>query len=192
MKKLTKQDWLKENGFNPFGETYIVQGDSYSIKNELKDAGFKFSHELKWHTSDPSYRLPESCYFQPVVFDDYYIWDKEEQKVFFKEGARLALETLLKPVIPKDIKSTHVGELGGKLTDILVTLVKATSYEGGYGTTNVYIFKDEKDNVFTWFTTSVLSVRENTKGYLTGRVAAHNFFMGEPQTRLIRCSFREL
>ena len=41
--KVTKGKWLEENGFSHLGETYVVMGNSYSIKDALKEAGFKFS-----------------------------------------------------------------------------------------------------------------------------------------------------
>ena len=50
---MTKEEWLKENGFNENEETYIYfPSDSYEIKETLKENGFKYNKTLKWHIAE--------------------------------------------------------------------------------------------------------------------------------------------
>ena len=49
-----RAEWLLKNGFSAEGETYIITGDSYSIKDELKVAGWRYDPILKWHKADPA------------------------------------------------------------------------------------------------------------------------------------------
>ena len=66
------QNWFAKNGFNEEGTTYVVMGDSYSIKDKLKAAGFKYDPDLKWHAPTPA----DFQTFE-IKFDEIYIWDDE-------------------------------------------------------------------------------------------------------------------
>lgn len=41
--------FLKKYGFNEEGYTYVVLGETYSIKDQLKKQGAQYSKELGWH-----------------------------------------------------------------------------------------------------------------------------------------------
>lgn len=49
---------LKDNGFNEDGFMWIVLGDTYSIKEELKAAGAKFDGVFLWHFDHEDNRYP--------------------------------------------------------------------------------------------------------------------------------------
>ena len=59
--KMTKSEWLKINGFSADGVTYIVMGNSYKIKEDLKLSDFKFSPLLRWHGESNTFSLPKNC-----------------------------------------------------------------------------------------------------------------------------------
>ena len=48
-----KINWLKNNEFNEDGFTFIITGESYSIKDQLKIDNFKYDIVLGWHRSYP-------------------------------------------------------------------------------------------------------------------------------------------
>jgi hypothetical protein len=78
-RKITKTEWLEANGFSEYGVTYLVLGNSYPIKDSLKDAGFKFSPLLRWHGGNCDFELPEGCYYKELQFEDVFVWNEEEK-----------------------------------------------------------------------------------------------------------------
>lgn len=73
--------WLKRNNFSINGPTYIVLGNTYPIKDKLKENGFRFSPELLWHGPKKAEDLLTSdCrYYETGVQD--LVWD-EDQKTY--------------------------------------------------------------------------------------------------------------
>ena len=52
--KKAQHDWPRNNGFNDDNLTFIFTiGNTYEIKDELKEAGYKFNRELGWHGAEP-------------------------------------------------------------------------------------------------------------------------------------------
>ena len=77
-RKITKTEWLEMNGFSEYGVTYLVLGNSYPIKDDLKENGFKFSPLLRWHGDTNDFDLPEGCYYKEFCFDEVFIWNEED------------------------------------------------------------------------------------------------------------------
>ena len=62
-------EFFKKNGFNPEGKTYVVLGDTYSIKDELKAQGAKWDNLSRhWHMPTP----PEGHDYLELSVDDMY------------------------------------------------------------------------------------------------------------------------
>lgn len=144
--------WLDENGFNADEVTYIYTGaDSYQIKNELKDAGFRFSANLKWHkaTRDEKYadKLIE------VKLSDIAEWSAWG-KASFNSDAQKIVEEKIAAVQPEPTSEWVFGEVGDKIKDIKVQLIRKYSMDGKYGLTTLYSFQDESGNIINWWTTS--------------------------------------
>lgn len=184
-KKLTKSEWLKVNGFSKDGETYIVMGNSYKIKDNLKEAGFKFSPLLRWHTDNDKYDLPDGCHYCILEYNQIFIWDEEKGVTFMQEGARDFLEDLFNP--PRESKSEYQGEIGEYLTCPHCEVSNISGYSGPYGYTWIYTFRDIKDNEYTWFTTVNKSLAVGMHCYVFGTVKAHNEYKGVKTTVLTRC-----
>ena len=73
----TKSEWLSNNGFNVEGTTFCVIGaNTFSIKEELKQLGYKFNPLLKWHSPLPT-ELPSGFRLIEVSFDTYYSFNEE-------------------------------------------------------------------------------------------------------------------
>ena len=85
MKKIkTKAEWLEANGFNSKGETFILVGNTYSIKNELKEKGWKFNRILKWHGGSPLNEYPQF----PIItikFEQIAEWDEQKGNLIYRE-----------------------------------------------------------------------------------------------------------
>lgn len=143
--------WLDENGFNADEITYIYIGaDSYQIKDELKDAGFRFSANLKWHkaTKDEKY----ADHLIEVKLSDIAEWGAWG-KASFNRDAQKIVEEKIAAVQPKST-SEWIGKVGDKLKDIKVQLTRKYSFDGKYGVTTVYNFVTEDGNNLTWFSST--------------------------------------
>lgn len=189
-RKITKTEWLEANGFSEYGVTYLVLGNSYPIKDSLKDAGFKFSSLLRWHGVNCDFELPEGCYYKELQFEDVFVWNEEEKVAFMKEGARDSIEAIFNPKV--EIHSDYVGEIGERIRDIQVMVRNIGGFDSAYGYKWVYTFEDEEGNLYTWFTTSQQAVSLQEFRLLTGTIKAHVEYKGARTTQLTRCKLTEI
>ena len=188
-KKLTKTEWLTVNGFSEYGVTYLVLGNSYPIKDELKDSGFKFSPLLRWHGPEANYVLPETCSYYELHYEDLFTWDEDSHTTFMKEGAREKIDLIFNP--PVESNSQFVGEIGERLRDIPMRVRNIGGYNSAYGYKWVYTFEDSDGNVYSWFTTSQQAVSVGMNCVVTGTVKAHVEYKQVFTTQLTRCIIKE-
>ena len=143
--------WLDENGFNADEVTYVYAGaDSYQIKDELKDAGFRFSSTLKWHKATRDEKYADNLI--EVKLSDLAQWSAWG-KASFNVDAQKIVEEKIAAVQPKST-SEWIGEVGDKVKDIKVQLIRKYSMDGRWGMTTLYSFKDESGNILNWWTTT--------------------------------------
>jgi len=147
-----KVKWLEENGFNEDEITYVYAGaDSYQIKDELKDAGFRFSGTLKWHKATRDEKYANNLI--EVKLDDLAQWSAWG-KAFFNPEAKSIVEKKIAEVQPEST-SEWVGEVDDKIKDIKVQLLRKYSYDSRYGMSTVYNFQTENGDLLVWFTASI-------------------------------------
>ena len=177
-----KAKWLQDNGFNAEGETYIVTGDSYSIKDELKEAGFRFSGALKrWMRGTNEGYEDKTEKFTTDQLVDFSAWGTGE----YKSDAKDLVDEALRANDPVPA-SEYVGEIKDRLT-LTVTLVRKGGYEGCYGHSNIYTFQDENESVFTWFSSVYIDKEIGDTFSIVGTVKDHKEYNGVKQTVLTRC-----
>lgn len=185
---------IQRQGFNEDGKIFLVIGNTYAIKDELKEAGAKWCGNLQgWIFTQPTKEYPivefaaEECLnFNPKGGT---IWWKGYDE----------LKPLIQSKLPEEEKliGGYVGEINGKL-DAEVTFVRMYSYErpafrgGGTEWVGIYKFIDNKGNVFIWNTTACPNIEENKKYRLTGIIAEHKKYKEEKQTILKRCKVKEI
>ena len=181
--------WYQKHGFTENGQTWLIGGgNTFNIKDEIKEKGGKFDQILKWHfdhdvTADfPDYKVVS------LSFDDVYEWNCYRNTAEAKDGAVALVETKLTPAI--NTISDYVGQCGDRLRDISAVVTSHFSFEGAYGQTNVFRFEDEKKNVYTWFTSTSQSLQIGDPCLLTGTVKEHKEYKGEKQTILSRCKIK--
>ena len=177
--------WLERNGFNEYGTTYIVYGNTYSFKEELKARGYKFSKELKWH-GPTAVDVPEDCYIDEVKWSDIYKWNEASYTMELTEEGLDFLER----VFTSHSLGEFIGEVGERLRNLVVTFEGSSSFDGYYGETNVYKFNYNGAQL-TWFTGTSKDLREGAEYILTGTVKSHKIYGNTKTTYLSRCIIKE-
>lgn len=185
VKKITKTEWLAVNGFSEYGVTYLVLGNSYPIKDDLKEAGFKFSSLLRWHCGNCNFELPEDCEYKELHYEDIFIWDEDSHTTFMKEGTREKIDLIFNPIVESN--SQFVGEIGERLHDIPMTVRNIGGFNSAYGYKWVYTFEDKDGNVYSWFTTSQQAISVGMDCLVTGTIKAHVEYRKVFTTQLNRC-----
>lgn len=184
---------LEEKGFNEAGKVYVAVGNTYEIKEELKEAGAKWSsHFHSWvFKEDPTeFDTVELTAEECLEFNElagYLAW----KNIDFKE--------LIQSKLPKEdtVVSEYVGEIGERL-EVEVTFTAVFHYERtsytGWGTdlVSIYKFTDDNGNIFIWNTTACPEVEAGVRYQIKGTVAEHSEYRGEKQTVLKRCKINQL
>ena len=150
--KVTKVDEWNENfknwnAFNDSGETWIVLGDTFSIKDELKQKGAKFNRELGWHFDhdEPGYQLYKIN--MDDVTDTYF-----DGRLYFSEDVYDIVNKIKKEnTVYEPSKSNWIGEVGKKV-DADVVLRNYRSFYGNFGETGVFECEDSDGNTVIWMT----------------------------------------
>ena len=183
-----RSEWLKKNGFDENGDTYVLIGlDSYSIKNELKEAGWKYNKILRWHSPSPT-GYEENIY--KVNWTEVYtssIWGE----MYPIQGSQQKIDSIIKAAMPAST-SEWIGEKGDKISNLLVTLVSIHGFQGKYGFSQVVKFKTEEENVLTWFTTVNIKIAEGDNCILCGTIKNLDTYNNEKITVMTRCKLSEV
>lgn len=183
--KKWNENFYKWYNINENGYTYVAVGDTYSIKEELKKAGAKFSKELGWTFKE------EPTGFKTVKIDLDLIAHKSDRGIYHLDDG---IEKMMKKFHEKYIEPTSsewVGNIGDKIT-IWGKLKDKHQFQGTFGLTTVYTFSDEKENSIVWMTTKNTSINIGDEYMIRGTVKAHNTFRGDKQTLLSRCSYEKM
>ena len=186
MKKIkTKAEWLEANGFNSEGETFILVGNTYSIKNELKEKGWKFNRILKWHGGSPLNEYPQF----PIItikFEQIAEWDEQKGNLIYREDAEALINRAYQQAFPP-ATTNFLGEVGERLRDIKVTYISCYGYDTRFGYSQSFRFETEDGDIIRWVTGTPQKLEVGDKIYLTGTVKEHKTYNGENITVLTRC-----
>lgn len=170
---------LKENC------VYIVLGDSYSIKDELKASGFKFDKVLGWHAPE-ELEVPAAVKLLRLSLDNLIDVD-EFGVVSYSYEATDIVKVIYKKKFQEDNPTEfYDANIGDRIKSISAIVDKITGFNGRFGWTNVYTFKTE-NYVFTWFTATEQNIAEGDEILLTGTIKDFKEYNGINQTVLTRC-----
>lgn len=173
-------EWLRRNGFNAEGYTYIVKGETYSIKDKLKDDGFKFDPVFMWHQS----QVPAGYEDKVIAFHcndlvEFSAWGDGH----YLTGAREKVRNAVNP--PEEQPKSEWLE-GDKVTNLCVTFVRKNGFQGRFGWTNIFTFQDENDNVLIWFTATEPDIKLGDNFFISGNIKDRTEYKGLKQTVLTR------
>lgn len=182
-------EFFKQQGFNAEGKTFVVLGDTYDIRSELKDLGCKWSGTIGWHTDHQidGYTMKmfdiDDCYYKD--YTGTYKWQNWKSDI--AEKIKVANEQLVNP-------SNYIGTVGEKI-NINCTHWQTSWFEvpsfAGYGMTTMYVhtFKDPDGNMLVWKTNSN-SLSELCHGVevnIKATIKEHSEYKNVKQTVLTRC-----
>ena len=186
--------FFQKQGFNADGKTWVVLGNTFEMKDQLKDAGCKYTGILGWHTD---HQLDG---FDMLMLDVNECFDKDyagiyRHNLWKNNGLTEKIKEAGQKAAANNSKSQHVGKAGDKIS-IKATLTGDYSYKTQFGDMNIYTFTDIFNNVFVWKTSSYLDriVGNICKPVLKGEmvelkatVKDHDEYQGIKQTVLTRC-----
>lgn len=175
-----KKKWLEENNFSEDGITYIITGDSYSIKDKLKAEGWKFSYQFLWHKADPAGYEDRVVKLDITEIADWTEWGAP----WFHDNANSYVKEKIDNARPRSNSEWIEGD---KVKKLEVTVSRINGYENQWGYSNIYTFVDKDERICVWFTAKYLDVKEGDKVIISGTIKDRKEFRGEKQTILTRC-----
>lgn len=180
--------FFSKNGFDAEGNIWCILGDTFSIKDELKELGCKFAwSDLGWHCDHelagfPQIKLTASQICNQNENGVFVSWNHEELSQLVSEAQEAISE-------PEPV-SEYVGNVGDKI-EITAMLKREISYKVKIDwmtqIKTIYIFVDESGNQLTWNTTACIEAVAGDQVKLKGKIKAHKEYNGVKQTELQRC-----
>lgn len=185
--KVTKTAVVKENparkflGFGDGGYITIFRGDQFEHNEWFKKSVARYHRVWGWYiisTDEVPNDLPEEI--TPIKLE----WDK-----ITHVNGDLRSDAEIKEYVDKlvygESDSTFVGSIGERL-DLKLTVKRAHTFDGAYGSSTLHVFEDELGNLFVW-TTSSRTLPPGKTYMVRGSVKAHEIYRGACQTILTRC-----
>ena len=181
--------WLEENCFNENLTTFVYfPADSFEVKDNLKDAGFRFSKILLWHIAS----IPEG-YEDKVVeitldkVAEINAWGEG----FYRPDAKTFVDDILKNCRPvEESTSEWLFEEKERFYDYAVVLKSARGMETRFGWTTLIKFEDDHGNILDWWTSTDVKAEVGNRVLLTGTVKSHNEYKGNKTTAVTRCKIK--
>lgn len=184
-----KKEWWTKNGVGEDGLIWIVFGDTYAVKERLKELGCRFSPVLKWYSPVPI-EVPAGCGLLSIPFDEVYEWNPHMKNAFFYEDAQKKVEKLIQ-VAEGPSNSEYVGTVGERLRNITVRYDSTRGFMSKWGYNFIYQFKIG-ENILIWITQKELNFKAGDVVDLTGTIKEHQEYNAVKQTYLTRCIIKKI
>ena len=193
--------YLKSRGFSAEGLAWVVMGNTFEIKDQLKAAGARWDNTFGWHFD---HEVPEFPTVRISIEDKITRLSMEYQEETYEDkighywadgtldfGDEWPITLYIKELREKweadnAPKTEWYGSIKDKV-DLEVKLVRRGSYDTMYGTTFVYTFEDAQGHQLVWKTGTWLEQEVDSQVALKGTIKAHTEYKGTKQTELTRC-----
>ena len=179
--------WLKDNNFNENEETYVITGETYSIKDILKDAGFRYHPILGWHKSTPDapeeYKNRLICVnlndiAEKSAWGEYHFYSDAKKRIHKNAEA------------PSNDTHNWIGEKGSWLPAVKIQLIKSGTFNSRYGIQNIYTFETiDKEALLVWFTSSIVPIKKDEYATIRCKVKEHKLYNDIKQTIVSNVKF---
>lgn len=178
-------------GFNENEKVYIVYGgNTFNIKDYLKEQGCHFNNVLKWY-SPSKISLPEGYNLLEISFDDIYDYNVLSKSASYKNNAADIVSELIAKNAGTAPSEYYPGSEKDRISGIPAIFESVSGFAGMYGYTYVYTFKSNS-YVFIWMTTKSFSdLTPGSKITLSGTIKKFTIYNGIYQTHLTRCSIEK-
>ena len=181
-----KVECAQKLGFNENLVTYmVVGGNTYGIKDELKEHGAKFNPIMNWHMPAPI-KLPEEFSFCEITFDEVYEFKPLSKMAEMKLNAKDIIEEKLAEMLGEDASEFYPEDEGTRIRGIEATVDKIAGFSGMYGYTYIYNFIADNFH-FVWMTSSHQTLEEGDTVVLAGTIKKFDTYKGVHITYLTRC-----
>jgi len=175
-----KRDLPKKLGFAGI-ETephiYVVLGDTYSIKDTLKELGARYHGGFGWYF--------EGTAEVPVEYNCFILFWEDVINTYGELKNNEEIKQYIKEQTTEPSKSEFQGIVGQKI-DKDVTVWRVIDFSGRYGVSHMHIFQDVGENVYVW-TTTTKKLPQGDVIRLTGTIKDHKEYNEVKQTILTRC-----
>ena len=173
------------NNFNVDGDTWIVLGDTYEIKDELKKKGAKFNRELGWHFDhdEPGYQTYK------VNMNDVAYARHDGRLHMLDNVYDIVSKIKEENTIYEPSNSQFVGEVGKKI-EFDAVLKDYRSFYSSFGETGIFEFEDFDGNCIVWMTSAGRDIDYDHIYWIEGFVKSHSEYKGKKQTRVSRCKIK--
>lgn len=188
--------WLRKEDFSDDGFVWIILGDTFSKKEQLKSLGCRFNGLLGWHSSKeltgiPSAKLTaDDCFYRNI--DEEYFWKEYSDVVALCDGKR---NEYMESLRANQKPSEHLGSVGEKI-EIKATFTAEHSFKTHFNyhtiTNYIYTFTDEQGNVLIWKTTAIIDADQGDSVMIKGTIKNHGEFRNIKQTELQRCKITKI
>lgn len=184
----TRAEWLEKHQFNADGDTFLFLGDTFIIRERIKETGAMYNAVLGWHIANPV----DGFEYLKVNIDEIathaLYWGYTITATFADIEAKKAAAMPAKQNLSK-----HVGNVGDRIT-FNAKYIRCASWENNFiswrpTTTYLYSFEDENGNVFIWKTGKGLpqGVEIGDPLTISGTIKEHDEYKEVKQTVLTRC-----
>lgn len=176
-------------GCDSEGYAYFVLGNTFEIKNDLKEAGARFNPYFKgWYFNTAEVDYP--TYGAKVInFSDEYNciqnWLNGINEDLVNEFINLN-QQMERAAVPE---TEWYGEIGDKIM-LDITLKSRHAFANLYGISHLYIFEDADGHIFKWTTAIDLNKDVDDTFTIAGTVKDHTEYKYKKQTVLTRCKLK--
>lgn len=191
------EEFLLRNGFNLFGEAWLVLSDTFQIKDELKRFGAKYVGQIGWLFDSSAWAYDLHKITINTLLDNgstLVVKDPNTWLYAFNHDSasikRYMDVVRIKHTMAINNKKAYVGSIGERITLSLVNEAVFT-FDSQFGPVYVYKFSDANGNTLVW-KTSCQDIQEGKRYKVTGTVKSHDEYKGEKQTALTRCKYMEV
>ena len=170
------------------GFVTVFRGNTYSVKDWLKEHGARFSALINWYIPS-DIPLPESFPegIEPVKLE----WAAMIDPATGKFGSPDYIKAMIPAYIYSESKSDYVGTIGER-SEFTVKLCSVRTIPTQFGYSNLYTFCDKDANIIIYFGTSTLSMEVGNKYRISAIVRDHSVYRNEKQTRVAYIKVKEL
>lgn len=168
-------------GFGDKGFIWIFKGDTYEYKDYFKSIGCTYRRNWGWgleNQDTPPENLPDGI--EAVKLEWNMVADNPDHLLDDQSIINAVEELTFDP------RGSYQGTVGQRI-ERTVYIERAIDLENDYGTSRLFVMKDQDGNTYSWCT-KAKSWSEGTFHCIRGTVKEHKSYKGERTTVLTRCN----